>query len=394
MRALAIVAVLATTASAASRYEVVNDGDEVEVRQLPDLPIPEEKEREERSFFADAPPVDIRPDWGPAQLAEAYIAAVRNDDRTRLLNRLGLVKPRNDRDLRGLLNVYSREEVAARAKVEASLSLLGPEDVGLSPFFNGLLADEDPVFQIFGLIGAARLRDPRSLELVRALAEKDFPAPQPSLGLSPADANRWTLQFSALRVYAEWQGEKALPLVLKRSAETPAVAEIAATLFWGKALEDLVAWSESRQPADAARAAKAWAAPVDRGRLTATKPRLWELALDRRRKVETRHRAAIKLGVCADDADIERLLAERGKASGKDRALLDAGLFASRHPKAIPVLVGYAKEAADPVARAGAMFQLRAMMPPADFRALLQWAAKNDPDLENRANAAAELNSR
>lgn len=391
MRALSIVVILATSVSAAQRYEVVNQGDEVEVRQLPDMPEPTPLEREERSFFSDAPPIQISPLWGPAELAEALIASVRADDRARLLNRLGEVKPRNDKDLRGLLNLYSREDSAARLKVEASLARLSPDDAGLAPFFRSLLEDEEPVFQIFGLLGAARVRDARSNELVRALAEKPFPAPEPSFGLSPADANRWTLQYNALRVLAEWEGEKALPLVLKRSKEAPGVAEIAAVLFWEKSLPDFVTWSESRQAEDRDRAAKAWAAPVPRAALSATKARLWELALDRRLKVETRHRAAIKLGVCAEEADVDRLLAERAKAEGKARALLDAGLFASRHPKAVPVLTEYAKTSADPVARAGAMFQLRSMLPFAEYRELLRWAAKNDPDPENRANAAAEL---
>lgn len=389
-----VVAILATTVTAAGRYEVVNDGDEVTVRQLPDLPIPTPLEREERSFFSDAPPLTMHPDWGPANIAEAYISAARPEDRKQLLVRLGEVKPRDDKDLRALLNLYSREEAAVRAQVEASLSRLAPVDIGLSPFFAFALQDEDPVFQIFGLIGAGRLRDPRSLDLVRDLAKKDFPAAELSIGMSPADAHRFTLQFNALRLLADWEGEKALPLVLKRSRDVPGAGEIAAMAFWEKALEEFVAWSESKRPADRARAAKAWGAPVARTKLAATKARLWKLALDRRRSVTTRHRAAVKLGICAEEADVDRLLAERAKAEGKVRALLDAGLFASRHPKAIPPLISYAKESSDPLARAGALFQLRLMMPPADYRALLEWVAKNDTDQENRTNATAELAGR
>lgn len=386
-----IVSILATNALGASRYEVINDGEEVEVRQLPDLPVPEPEEREERSFFSDAPPLNMLPDWGPAKIAEAYISAARPADRKTLLVRLGEIKPRDDKDLRALLNLYSREDAGVRAQVEACLSRLAPADIGLSPFFALTLQDEDPVFQIFGLIGASRIRDPRTLDLIRALAEKDFPAPESSIGLSPADAHRFTLQFNAVRILADWEGEKALPMVLKRSKDVPGAGEIAAMAFWEKALEEFVAWSESKKPADRARAAKAWGAPVPRAKLAATKARLWELALDKRRSVFTRHRAAIKLGICANEADVDRFLAERAKAEGKIRALLDAGLFASRHPKAIPLLVVYAKEANDPLARAGALFQLRAMMPPADYRALLEWVVKNDTDRENRANSAAEL---
>ena len=85
------------------------------------------------------------------------------------------------------------------------------------------------------------------------------------------------------------------------------------------------------------------------------------------------------------------LLAERAKAAGGDRLLLDTALFATRSPKAVPVLVDYAKNAQDAQTRAGTLFQLSEMLPPAEYRGLLEWAAKNDPDPENKANAAAEL---
>lgn len=391
MNAFAIVAMLATNVWAASGYEVINQGDSVEVRPLPDLPEPEELNRTDDSFFKDAPPLVISPRWGVAKLAEAYITSVRGEDRVRVLNRLGEVRPRDSNDVRALMNLLSREDSTARAKVEASMALLSPADSALAPTFLALLEDEDTIAQTLGLVGSARLQVAQALAPIRKLAEREFPAPQPSLSMSPADANRWALQFGALKVLAEWEGEKARPLVLKVSKTVPAAGEVVATQFWEKAFDDMVDWSESRQAHDLARAAKAWGAPVPCERLTPTKARLWSLALDRRRKVETRHRAVLKLGPCADEADVDRFVAERANASGKDRALMDAGLFSSRHAKAVPALVEYAKTSSDPLARAGAMYQLRTMLPASDYRALLQWAAKNDPDPENRANAAAEL---
>lgn len=383
--------ILATNISAASRYEVINEGDSVEVRPLPDLPEPEVLDRNDDSFFKDAPPLTISPHWNVAKLAEAYIMAVRGEDRVRVLNRLGQVRPKDPADVRALMNLLAREDSSARAKVEASMSLLSPADPTLGPVFLALLQDEEPSSQTLGLVGASRLRVPQALDMVRALAKKEFPAAQLSLSMSPADANRWALQFAALRVLADWEGESALPLILKVAKEVPAAGEVAAAFFWEKALDELVAWSESGKPADLTRAAKAWGATVACEKVAPTKPRLWSLAVDRRRKVETRHRAALKLGQCADEADVDRFLAERAKASGKDRALLDAGLFASRHAKAVPILVDYAKTAPDPIVRAGTLYQLRTMLPAADYRALLEWAAKNEPDAENRANAAAEL---
>jgi hypothetical protein len=232
------------------------------------------------------------------------------------------------------------------------------------------------------------VRSPGALALVKGLAETAFKEPEATLSMSPVDANRWGVHYGALAVLADWQGAAALPLLLKRAKEAPAVAEIAAARFWAAALDDFIAWSESGRQAEAARA---WNADVPRALLAPTKDRLWALTLDKRKRAGTRHRAAIKLGLAAEPADVDRLLAERAKAGAAERLLLDTALFASRSPKAVPILTDYAKNSKDSLARAGTLFQLREMLPSAEYRELLDWAAKNDPDAENRRNAAAEL---
>ncbi|MBI3297048.1 MAG: hypothetical protein HYZ75_02715 [Elusimicrobia bacterium] len=381
---------MATPIFAQHRYEVINAGESVEVRSVPEAPPPSPKELEAQSFFSDVPPLVIASTWSVADLAQAWTFAAREADRVRLLERLGQTKARSDSDLRWLMNLYGRGDPAARAKVEASVALLGPAEAVAAPFFELLLEDEDPKLQALGLAGAARLRSPRSLKLIRALAEKPFSVPEPTLAMSPIDANRWGLQFAALGVLAAWQGPKVLPLILKRAQESPIVAELAAAHFWTEGFDRYVAWSESKKPADQARAARAWAAPAPLEALRATKGKLWALLFSKRRP-ETRHRAAIKLGLVCDDVDLDRLLAERAKAAPSERPLLDTALFASRSAKAVPILLSYAKEAPDPLARAGALFQLRSALPREEYRALLKWVTEHDADRENRANAAAEL---
>lgn len=390
MRSFAVVAILATCAMAGPRYEVVTKGDSSEILPLPDAPEPLSTEKADESFFTAAPALVIYSTWAVADVAQAWAFAVREADKGRLLDQLGKTKARTDADLQALMNLYSRGSPAIQRQVEASVALLGPAEAVAAPFFEALLEDEDPQTQTLGLAGAARLRSPRALELVRALAEKPFTAPEPTISMNPLDNAHWRLQFTALGVLAEWQGEKTLPLIIKRAKEVPAAAELAATLFWVEGFDKFVAWSESGRPEDQALASRAWSAATPFKTLRTTKDKLWELVLSRRKR-ETRHRAAVKLGLTAEDADIDRLLAERSKTAESDRPLLDAALFASRHLKAIPILTGYAKSSRDPLARAGALFQLRSMMSPDEYRALLKWVAANDIDAENRANAAAEL---
>ncbi|MDE2293333.1 MAG: hypothetical protein KGL53_14725, partial [Elusimicrobia bacterium] len=99
-------------------------------------------------------------------------------------------------------------------------------------------------------------------------------------------------------------------------------------------------------------------------------------------------------GAMSGPADVDRLLADRAKAKGQERLLFETALFASRSPKAIPLLVDYVKTSPNAVARAGALVQLGEMMPPADYHALLEWVSRNDADPENRSEALEQLRRR
>ena len=71
-----------------------------------------------------------------------------------------------------------------------------------------------------------------------------------------------------------------------------------------------------------------------------------------------------------------------------------AALFSSRDPQVAPLLLRFAKEDPQPAIRTGARLQLKDMLPATDYRALLEWAAKNEPDAENRDLALRELSSK
>ena len=85
---------------------------------------------------------------------------------------------------------------------------------------------------------------------------------------------------------------------------------------------------------------------------------------------------------------MDRLLKARTDAKKEaDRLVYTTAIFASRSPKAVPILVEFAKTHPDPLSRAGVLEQLREMMKPEEFRALLRWVVANDRDEENRRHA-------
>ncbi|MFH1726678.1 MAG: hypothetical protein ABII00_18865 [Elusimicrobiota bacterium] len=370
------------------RIEVREEEDNVEITMVSTAPAAG------AAVQAEEPVAEIPPGLTVAELVQRYITASRPERRRPLLERIGRTKPESNQDLRWLLNLFSRNAPATRRQTELSLQLLSESDFRLAPFFLALLQSEEPLFRTFGLIGAERLRVEEALPLIREIASTRFKHRMPAFSLTPKEADNWQVRYHALQVLALWEGEKTLPLLLKRSLEAPDVAALTARHFWEEILDRVVRWSESRRATHREAAAAAWRADIPRAALRKSAPRLRKLVADRRKKFETRHQAAVKLGVAADDAEVERLLKARAEASDeKMRLLLTTALFASRHATAIPLLVEYVKKDPAAIARAGALFQLRGMLPPERYRELLEWVVEHDEDEENRRNALRELTS-
>jgi hypothetical protein len=374
-------------ASGLAGHKVLNAGESVEIVAVDSSPIDISK--------VPALPADMK----AHEVVQRYIESFRQPEKDALVERLGATKPRDVRDLQALLNLYDREDPYPRQQIERSLRLLSPADIALAPFFRALIKDPDPKFQLFGMAGAYNLRDTAVLQDMEELGSKRFEKPRPSLAMNPPDAAAWHTRFECIRLLAAWDSERPsgappehLSLLIKQSRQAPPVARLLAQYYWPLALRDILEWSESKDLLDQERARFAWEADVPRLSLRETSGTLRAVLFDRRKRMETRHRAALRLGLAADGAEVERLLADHAKEKDEKTLLLvKTALFASRDTRVAPVLRDYAK--ADPVAsnRAGALVQLGEMLPRAEFRALLEEVAKDDKDAENRAWARQEL---
>lgn len=327
-----------------------------------------------------------------AKLASLATEAIEDVDRAAALESLAQTEPRTFDDLRMLLDLYTRGEPRARQAAENSLSRLSREAQSFGPFFTNLLSDSDPFFQTFGMNGAYRLRYAPALSLIRALASKPFKFREAGPSLMPLESNRWHAEFQALRILALWEGKSALPLLVKRAKEAPSAASLMAELLWEESLDTIISWSESSRARAQDCAKAAWSANPPREALLRTASSLRKLILDTGKELLTRHGAALKLGPILEDAGVQDLIRERAQAKDeKTRLLLEAAIFASGNPAAIPLLEEHVRRNTSPEGRAGALLQLRGMLPQERYRALLQWVAQNDKDDENRRNALSEL---
>ncbi|MBI5243455.1 MAG: HEAT repeat domain-containing protein [Elusimicrobia bacterium] len=327
-----------------------------------------------------------------AELATTYISSISQEEKLAIIEQLRRTAPSTGDDLRNLLNLYTRFPEAQLA-AEQSLLLLSPQAQQFGPYFLGLIQDEDPFLRMFGLSGAYHLRYEAAVPAIRKLAEAKFAHSRPTAELLPGEANAWQSQYAAVRILALWEGKSALPLLLKKVKEAPPIAALIAENFWEQSLDRILSWSKSKRPDETEMARSAWGANVPAEAVLKTWPKLRALMLDKGKPVDLRHRAALKLGLAARDPEAQELLKER-EARKKDdntRLLLDTALFASRSPRAIPLLEEYVKTNPSAVSRAGALVQLKEMLPKERYRELLRWVAQNDSDQENRANAKREL---
>ncbi|MDD5656406.1 MAG: hypothetical protein PHF00_04030, partial [Elusimicrobia bacterium] len=240
------------------------------------------------------------------------------------------------------------------------------------------------------MTGLLRLKSPRALPLITAVAQRSFKSKSPGEAALMSDRNEWWAVYEALATLAQWEGAKALPLLRRKTGEAPAVARIMAGFFWKDCLPEFAAWAAGGRSARE-KAAEALSASVPLEGLRAARPKMFELINDPKAPRELRHQLALKLGFCAEDADVERLLSEeRAARAPETRLMLSAALFASRNPLTVPWLKATAGGHAEPKTRMGAMVQLGSMLPPEEIRPLLEAAAANDRDPENR-QAAKDL---
>jgi hypothetical protein len=80
----------------------------------------------------------------------------------------------------------------------------------------------------------------------------------------------------------------------------------------------------------------------------------------------------MKVGACSNDAEVAALIAEHDAAKdAKMRLLLMAAISYSRSPKAVPLLVRYARDSTDDILRRGARLELVDLVGEEQAKALL-----------------------
>lgn len=335
-----------------------------------------------------APPVPAT----ARQLRDEFVECVDVSCKQRALDRLARTPPTGLNDVLALYDLFMRfpEDPARQAALD-SLQLMSPTLQEAEPLLLRFLQEEEPASVLFGIKGALRLRSAQALPLLNALAKAKFKHASAGDASTITERNRWWVQYEALSALAQWQRKDALPLLIKKSKEAPAVARLIGLYLWPDALPLAVEWSKGSE-SDKARASAALEAPTPLGVLRGTREALEKLVLDPKADAELRHSLAIKLGLSSTPEEIGALLKKYDETKdAQTQRLIAAALFASRDPQIVPLLVRFSKEDPQPGVRAGARVQLKDMMPPAEYKAVLEWAAKSDPDPENRAAAEREL---
>lgn len=297
-------------------------------------------------------------------LKDRFIEAVEAPEKARALEQLALTAPTTSQDVAALFDMFTRfPNTEVRATVMRSLALLKPGRPDLEGQFIAYLKQPETESQLFGINGAFRLRARSALPLVRAIASRRFAAASVDEGAALSERNAWWTQYEALTALAQWEGEKALPLLRSRAEESPAVGRILGTYFWKQTLPSLRAWSESADPKIRERATRAAAAQIEPLDARATRDEMMKIFLDKKADPELRHQLGLKIGLSSTDAEAAELVRRHDAETDESERLYWASAAAlTRSPKVVPLLVRYAAKSPDEVMRKGATAQLIDML--------------------------------
>ncbi|HVA67238.1 MAG TPA: hypothetical protein VNK24_10000 [Elusimicrobiota bacterium] len=316
------------------------------------------------------------------QLHDDFVSSTDRAEQVRLLSAISQTKPASPRDLSDLFDLFARyPQNATRDAAVAAVNRLGPDDYDFAPMLRDYLAQPDPKTQFFAILAELRLRDPKSLPLVEKLAAQKFSVKSAQNTPFPGQQDAWWTQYEALDALATWQGDAAFKLVKKQALSAPDVARILAAHFWPKALPLLVGWAHSDRQNRKDAAHQGLSADVPLSDLRSTREAMLALTLDPKEPGDVRHYMAIKAGLCSDDAQVAALVQKRQNAKDAQTKLYLLGaIYASRNPRAIPLLEEDLKANPDPEARRGALIELKELMTAADYRPLAIWTSQNDAD--------------
>jgi hypothetical protein len=293
-------------------------------------------------------------------LKERFIEATDEPTRDKLLDQIAVTRPVSARDVSALFDLFTRySDVVLRKKVMESLARIDPSSPQLDPLFINYLNQPEPETQLFGINGAFHLRSRQGLPLVRKIAERKFEAADATSISLLSSRNAWWTQYEALSALSQWEGEKILPLLRKKADESSAVARLLGRFFWLQTFPSLKAWSESPNANVSEKAVQAAGASIEPAEARATREGMLDIVRDPKADEEVRHRLALKVGASSTDAEVASLIAEHDASKDdKMRLLLMAAIAYSRSPRAVPLLVRYARDSTDEILRKGARAEL------------------------------------
>ncbi|MBI5210306.1 MAG: beta-N-acetylhexosaminidase [Elusimicrobia bacterium] len=328
-----------------------------------------------------------------AELQEAYVGNIDEKKRDDVLARLAATAPVTTRDVQRLFDLFIRfPSPKVRDAAMRSLHLLDPKSPHLDTVFLAYLEEKEAEEVLFGINGALIVRCAACLPKIKEVARRRLPGKDPTADIYMlSEKNVWWAIFEALSALAQWEGKESLGLLKSKTKESPRVAEIMARHLWKESLPVFIRWS-SGNAAARERAKAGLSAEVPPAALRESRPAMAKVVRDPKADRELRHQLSIKLGLSSTEAEAAALVEEYRVAVDSDtRRMLSAAVFASRHPQGIPLLRQYVREDPNPLARAGALAQLKGMLGPAEYRELLGWVSKNDPNPDNRQDALEQL---
>jgi hypothetical protein len=314
------------------------------------------------ALAAEAPELSTEPTT-VAALTERFLHTTNDGEKTLILRRIAKTVPVSGQDVSNLHDLFSRySDPFTRSSVMESVGRLTPGNPQLEPLFMTYLRQPEPDAQLFGVNGAFRLRARAALPMIRAIAGRKFAAREVT-ETNMSERNAWWTQYEALSVLAQWEGDKAYALVSSKGFESGKVGDILGRYYWKQTLPHLKAWSSSGELVATERAALAVAATIDLAEARATRAGMIALLRDPKVNTDIRHQLALKIGLSSNDEEVEALVREHDAAPNDSEKLYWAAtVFVSRNPKAVPLLVRYARQTADDDMRRGSTSQLREML--------------------------------
>jgi|CXWL01.1.fsa_nt_gi hypothetical protein len=298
-----------------------------------------------------------------ALLKDRFTEAVEAEEKNQVLTLIAKTPPTSGQDVAGLFDLFSRfPENAVRQAVMDSLAKIPGDSPQLEPLFLTYLKQPEPESQLFGINGAFFLRIRAALPMIRAIAGRKISAASASETTMMSERNAWWAQYEALSVLAQWEGEKALPLLQAKSRDIPLIGRILGRYFWKQTFPQLKTWAQQPGSLSHERAMQTVGVPIEPADARATREGMIALLKDHKADPELRHQLALKVGLSSTDEEIEALIGEHdAEKKPQERLYWASAIFVSRSPKAVPLLLRYARQADDNTMRQGATAQLADM---------------------------------